>query len=185
MLLKLFDHVRTKQRGAHGHAQGLKGDVLLMLQQAPRKEDADVCEALLWLVFLAHSSKRVRMLMEDGVQLLMRAKYDVAIARFDEALRLDPAFAEGYNKRGTAHFLAGRHPESHADVLRTLALEPGAHFGALIGKGLVEFERGKKVRAIKALRAALRVHPWATSVGTTLHHCRKLLEEEKSADVEG
>lgn len=182
-----MDHVRSKPpqgSSKHGHAHGLKADVLLMLQQAPRKEDADVCEAMLWLFFLAHSSERVRTLMEDGVQLLMRAKYEEAIARFEEALRLDPAFAEAYNKRGTAHFLAGRHTESQADVLRTLALEP-AHFGAFIGKGLVEFERGKKVRAIKALRAALRLHPWSTSVGTTLHHCRKLLEQEENADVEG
>lgn len=65
-------------------------------------------------------------------------------------------------------------------MLATLAREP-AHFGALIGKGLIEFEKGRKVQAIKAFRAALRVHPWSTNVGTTIHHCRKLLEGEEVA----
>lgn len=65
-------------------------------------------------------------------------------------------------------------------MLATLACEP-AHFGALIGKGLIEFEKGRKVHAIKAFRAALRVHPWSTNVGTTIHHTRKLLEGEEGA----
>lgn len=86
---------------------GLKGDLLTLLREAMRKEDADVVETIIWHCFLAHSNERVVALMDDGVQLMMRARYAEAIARFEEVLRIDPSFAEAYNKRGTAHFLSG------------------------------------------------------------------------------
>jgi tetratricopeptide (TPR) repeat protein len=183
VLLKLFDHVRTKKPvGKSGHYGGLKGDLLLMLQMALRKEDADAVESVLWASWLAHPNPFVRSLLEDGVQLMQRAKYDEATARFQRLLELEPDFAEGYNKRGTSSFLAGRYDQSHADVMEALAREP-CHFGSLIGKGLIENERGRKVHAIKAFRAALRVHPWSTSVGTTLHHVRRMLEVEEGGGV--
>lgn len=106
VLSKLFDHVRARQ-GKHGQHHGLKGDLLTLLHEAMRKEDADVVETLLWHCFLAHSNERVVALMDDGVQLMMRARYPEAISRFEEVLRIDPSFAEAYNKRGTAHFLSG------------------------------------------------------------------------------
>lgn len=107
VLSRLFGHVRARRQGKHGQHHGLKGDLLTLLHEAMCKEDADVVETIIWHCFLAHSNERVVALMDDGVQLMMRARYAEAIARFEEVLRIDPSFAEAYNKRGTAHFLSG------------------------------------------------------------------------------
>lgn len=107
VLSRLFGHVRARRQGKHGKHHGLKGDLLTLLREAMRKEDADVVETIIWHCFLAHSNERVVALMDDGVQLMMRARYAEAIARFEEVLRIDPSFSEAYNKRGTAHFLSG------------------------------------------------------------------------------
>ncbi len=174
VLLRVLIQARTK---LPGHP-GLKADLFSLLQGAMRKEDAEVVEGVIWSLWLAHPDEEVRQLLDDGIQFMLRAKYDEAVARFDAALARDGAFTEAYNKRGTAFFLATRYQESKADVSQTLSREP-QHFGALIGKGLIDYEQGQKVQAIKAFRQTLRVAPWASNVGSTLHHTRKQLESEE------
>ena len=63
---------------------------------------------------------------------------------------------------------------------RTLALEPN-HFGALTGKGLAYYHTDKHEQAMSAFRSALKIHPWSTNVGTTLHHTRKQVRKRPPA----
>lgn len=177
-VLRVLTQVLLQARAKLPKQQGLKNDLFTLLQGAMRKEDAEVVESCLWSLWLAHPEEEVRGLMDDGIQFMLRGKYDWAVVRFDAALALDGKFVEACNKRSTAHFLAGRYEEAQRDVLQTLSREP-LHWGALLGKGLINYEQGSKVQAIKAFRATLRIHPWSTNVGTTLFHTRKQLEAEE------
>ena len=62
---------------------------------------------------------------EDGVNLTGRKKFKEAIARFTEALALDPAFVESYIARGNAETELRMHAEALADFNKAIALDPG------------------------------------------------------------
>jgi tetratricopeptide (TPR) repeat protein len=70
-----------------------------------------------------------------------------------------PEWAEAWNKRATALYLAGEHDRSLANIDRVLALEP-RHFGALAGMGLIRIARGQYRDALAAYRRALAVNPF-------------------------
>lgn len=157
------------------------------------------------------ADENVRALMDDGLFRLASGRLDEAILRFSEVIKQDPTFAEAYNVRGRAHFLAGRplphalvcvtavaarrrrpttaravvlavgvsgrYHESMSDINKTLEWEK-YHFGALLGKGLSYFYLDMHEAAVRALKDALRIHPWATGVGTTLQLARKVVEEQ-------
>jgi len=97
-------------------------------------------------------------LLRRGREAMEDEAYDRAIDHFTALVELAPDFAEGWNGRATAHFLADEYWRSVADIQRALALEP-RHFGALTGLISI-FERvGDEAGALKAARAALEVHP--------------------------
>lgn len=54
-----------------------------------------------------------------------RKEYDKAIADHSEALRLCPAYALAYAKRGTAFFFKGEYSRAFADWREDLRLDPG------------------------------------------------------------
>lgn len=175
---RVLTQVLVQARSKGPRRAGMKADLFMLLQGAMRKEDADVAESTLWSLWLAHTDADVSAFMDDGIQFMLRGKYDLAISRFNAALALDPGFSEAYNKRSTANFLSGRYEEAKKDAVVTLNQEP-SHWGALLGRGLIDYEIGQKLQAIKAFRATLRIHPWSTNVGTTLFHTRKQLETEE------
>lgn len=90
--------------------------------------------------------------MSQGILLL-------ALPTFTYLVQTAPDWAEAWNKRATALYLAGQPELSLADIDRVLALEP-RHFGALAGMGLVYMERGQYREALTAYRRALAINPF-------------------------
>ena len=97
-------------------------------------------------------------LLGVGVVRMARGHYDEAIAVFDRVVELAPQFAEGFNKRATAHYLRGDYAAARADVDRTLALEP-RHFGALAGRGMIAMVQGNARDALRAFERVLALTP--------------------------
>lgn len=62
----------------------------------------------------------------EADNLLRRGRFEEAIIAYDNALVLDPYFAEAYIKRATAKFRLGRTNEAHRDYRQALRLNPYA-----------------------------------------------------------
>jgi Flp pilus assembly protein TadD len=95
--------------------------------------------------------QRGRAALEDGDPL---AALEHLTALTDHA----PEFAEGWNLRATAFFVAGQFGPALEDIRRTLALNP-QHYGALEGLGAILEQLEREEEAMAAYRAALAVNP--------------------------
>ena len=103
-------------------------------------------------------SATIDLLMQWASEAMERKEFPAALDYLDQVVVLKPEFAEGWNRRATAHYLAGNYSKSMADIERTLALEP-RHFGALSGMGMIFLDLGKKEPALAAFRKVLDVYP--------------------------
>lgn len=103
------------------------------------------------------------LLLSRGEAAMEAGDFALAIEHLTALTDQAPDFAEGWNARATAYFLAGRYGPSIADIQRVLALEP-RHFGALDGLAMILQEIGHKEDALKALRASLAIHPHQDSI---------------------
>ncbi|NQW12191.1 MAG: tetratricopeptide repeat protein [Alphaproteobacteria bacterium] len=131
-----------------------------VLSKAERPDQAWYAETRIWAIWHEYNGdKRVARAMRDGLAAMSAQRFAEAIDGFDEASRLDPNFAEAWNKRATVFYLMGDLERSIVDVRRTLALEP-RHFGALSGLGLIYLQMNRLEDAIKAFEAALKIHPF-------------------------
>ena len=115
-------------------------------------------EQALWLVWSRSGDAAIDRLMELGVDQMNSARQVEAIATFSEVIRRKPAFAEGWNKRATALYLAGQYQRSLADCDEVLKRNP-QHFGALSGAGLIHLALEQHQQALQWFRRALEVNP--------------------------
>ncbi len=97
-------------------------------------------------------------MMQWSQKAIEDQKFDVALDFLDQVVTLDPKYAEGWNRRATAHFLMKNYANSMADIEKTLELEP-RHFGALSGMAQIMTETGRKQCALDAWQKVLDVYP--------------------------
>jgi tetratricopeptide (TPR) repeat protein len=95
-------------------------------------------------------------------------------ATFSRIIKLRPAFAEGWNKRATARYLAGDFRRSLADCAEVLKRNP-RHFGALSGAGLNHLELREHRQALESFRRALDVNPNLEAVEGQVRRLERLL----------
>ncbi len=114
---------------------------------------------------LGHSG--VDRLLRQGIEAMERRELEDAIALFGRIIERAPDFAEGWNKRATARYVAEDYAGAVADCEETLARNPN-HFGALSGQGLCHMALGQFREAAALFRRALTVHPHLTSANHNL-----------------
>jgi tetratricopeptide (TPR) repeat protein len=98
------------------------------------------------------------LLLRRGIAALEAQDYTAAIDHLTALVDHAPEFAEGWNSRASAYFLAGLYGPAMEDLARVLVLEP-RHFGALSGIGIIFEETSQPLRALAAFRAAAAIHP--------------------------
>jgi tetratricopeptide (TPR) repeat protein len=89
-------------------------------------------------------------------------KFDVALDFLDQVVTISPAYAEGWNRRATVHFMMRNYSKSMSDINRTLTLEP-RHFGALAGMAQIMKNTGRKQLALNAWQRVLEIYPMMRS----------------------
>lgn len=98
-------------------------------------------------------------LLMTRAQTAMKAKQlDLAIELLDRVISLEPDWAEGWNQRANALFIAGDPIRSMLDIGEALKREP-RHYGAMLGLGTILRQQGDDKRAMVAYRRALEVYP--------------------------
>ena len=115
-------------------------------------------EAMLWRIWCESGDPEVDRLLREGVEAMERQDLDRAIGLFTRIIERVPAFAEGWNKRATARYVAHDFNGAVEDCVETLARNPN-HFGALSGQGLCHMALGQYRQAAALFRRALAVHP--------------------------
>jgi len=124
-------------------------------------------EAALWQIWCRSGIAEVDRLLGEGVEAMERQELGEAIALFTRVIERAPDFAEGWNKRATARYLAEDYAGSVADCQETLARN-AHHFGALSGQGLCHMALGQYREAATLFRRCLAVHPHLTSATRNL-----------------
>lgn len=109
-------------------------------------------------VWLESGSATVDLLMLRATQAIARKDAAAALDFTDQAIVLDPDYAEAYNRRATLHYTQNRYALSMADVEEVLKREP-RHFGALTGLGAMLEELGRDREALDAYSRALAIYP--------------------------
>jgi tetratricopeptide (TPR) repeat protein len=132
----------------------------------------------LWLLWSRSGDAEIDQLMARGVEEMQSGRLGEAIGTFGEVIGRRPGFAEGWNKRATAYYLAGEHAKSLADCDEVMRRNP-QHFGALSGYGQIYFQRGEYAKAIEWWRRALEVNPNMLGVEIGIKRAEELLREER------
>ncbi len=130
------------------------------LKNAPSELEAEKIENEIWKSWLeAAPTPEIQAKLEEGMH--RRNVYDFQGAKdlLDEVIAEAPDYPEGWNQRAFVLFLQGNYEDSLEDIERALELEP-RHFGALSGKAMIFMTLGRVKLSQKALREAVRIHPY-------------------------
>ncbi|HTQ01982.1 MAG TPA: tetratricopeptide repeat protein [Casimicrobiaceae bacterium] len=138
----------------------------------------ELAEQGMWVLWTRSGDNAVDALMTRGAEQMQARDFAASIATYSEVIRRKPAFAEGWNKRATARFLAGDFKRSLADCAEVMKRNP-YHFGALSGYGQIYFELRQYDKAIEYWQRALKVNPNLESLNQNIEIARKRLAETR------
>ena len=137
------------------------------LQEADSALTAGEIEDLIWAVWTDDVPDERATPMQIAIRAMATRDFASARASCDRLVARFPLWSEAWNKRATLAYLEERDPESIADILRTLELEP-RHFGALSGLGQICLRQGEPDIARLAFEAALTVNPHMSPIQALL-----------------
>ncbi len=155
------------------HAQTAALDDLFTRLETADTAEAGRIEREIWLEWSKSGSPSMDLLLQRGRDAIEAGDIPAAIEHLTALVDHAPAFAEGWNARATAYFMAGEFGPSIDDIARTLSLNP-RHFGALAGLGMIFEQIEKPEKALEVYRTALAIHP----------HMEGVLESVKRLEIE-
>ena len=139
-------------------------------------------EQALWHIWARSGDAQVDRLYEAGVEQMSAGDFERSIATFTRIVELKPDFAEGWNKRATAYFLAGDLRRSLADCAEVMKRNP-YHFGALAGYAQIYVQLDQYDRALEYARRALAVNPNLDGVRRMIDALEHVLEERRKRTI--
>lgn len=128
------------------------------LKDARNENEGRKAEYQIWDFWLRDADITSRTLVMDAMD--MRSDHiEHSLKLLDTAIKLKPDYAEAYNQRSFVYFLKNDFERALIDSNKALELEPN-HFGALSGQAHIFLRQGRTLLMIKALRRAVKIHPW-------------------------
>jgi hypothetical protein len=146
------------------------------LAEAGDPDQAKAVAAAIEKVWLHTGSDTANLLMSRALAAMSAGQIPLSIELLDHVVEIAPNWAEAWNKRATARFLADDYDGSMTDIDRTLHLEP-RHYGALGGLATILQRSGNDRRALEVLRRVLLLYPQQPEI--------KRLIERMAPDIDG
>ncbi len=143
---------------AAGAEDTAKLDGLFERLKTAEEGEAGRIETEIWIEWSKSGSPALDLLLQRGRDAIELGDFPAAIEHFSAVIDHDPNFAEAWNSRATAYYMAGEFGPSVSDIGTVLTLNP-RHFGALSGLAMILEETGKPDRALEVYRAAIAIHP--------------------------
>lgn len=128
----------------------------------------------LWSLWTDAPDEKSQDLLNEGMRLIGISDFQGSKTVLDELVAYCPNFAEGYNQRAFAQFLARDYEAALADLDRAIAIIPN-HIAAISGRGLTLLGMGRREEGEKAIRDALELNPWLSE--------RRYLTEPEGTDI--
>lgn len=176
---------QERRRGALGLGLAGRMEDVPMLVAALRDTDEvvrEIAEEALWTVWSRSGDARVDELFKRGVSEMNAEHFNEAIATFTRIIELKPDFAEGWNKRATAYYLAGEYRRSLADCDQVMKRNP-QHFGALSGYGQIYLQLDRPDKALEYFRRALAVNPNMDAVQSMVERLEELEARRRARSI--
>ena len=129
------------------------------LSKANNINNAELIEKKIWSIWHQHP-KNINLTdkLKLGTELMNEGSYNFALKIFDNVIKTDPYWSEGWNKRATLLFLMREYDRSLYDIEKVLKLE-SRHFGALTGRAQIFIELKQYQKAINDLKKAKKINP--------------------------
>lgn len=141
-----------------------------------------LAEQGLWALWSRSGNPETDRLLVSGTEIMEGGAYAEAIDIFSEVIHRAPDFAEGWNKRATAYFLAGQYRKSIADCEEVFKRNP-KHFGALSGNGQNWLALGELDKSLAYLHRALAVNPNMDGVAEMIRKIDTFKKQRKGQAV--
>ncbi|MBR3369293.1 MAG: tetratricopeptide repeat protein [Rhodobacteraceae bacterium] len=156
-------------------SQGSEATELLDQLRNPDLENWQRVERQLFREWSRSGSASADLLLQRGRAALQRGDTSAAIDHFSALIDHAPDFAEGWNARATAWFMARNYGLALNDIRETLARNPD-HFAALIGLGRILEDLERYDDARRAWDAAAAIHPHRRDVKAALERLDRRLQ---------
>ena len=137
-----------------------------------------LAEGAMWQVWSRSGDDEVDALFATGVEQMGQRKLEAAVETFTRVIERRPDFAEGWNKRATAHYLLGDYRRSLADCGEVVKRNP-EHWGALSGYGMIYLRLDQPGRALEFFERALTANPNLSQVRHTIEQLRALVRQRR------
>ena len=135
-------------------------------------------EQQIWLLWSTHpTDESLTSRLNEGAKLLQQRELSHSISIFTEVIKLDPSWAEAWNKRATAYYMIGEFQKSQMDIDEVLKLEK-RHFGALAGQGLVNIQLKNYEKALKSYKMVEEIHPSMTSPKIMIKEIQEFIKNQ-------
>jgi len=122
-------------------------------------------------------SASMDLLLRRGRDAVEAGEFIAAIEHFTALVDHAPDFAEGYNSRAAAYYLAGYTGPALDDLRQALVLNP-RHFAALRGFGVILEELERYAEALEVFGQVLAIYPYAEGVVEAEKRLRERLTGE-------
>ena len=132
----------------------------------------------IWTLWSTHpSNEKLTSILDEGSRLVQDQKLTKAIEIFTDVIKMDPTWAEAWNKRATVYYMIGEFQKSQDDIDKVLKLE-NRHFGALAGQGLVNIQLKNYEKAILSYKKAKEIYPSMQSSDIMIKQIENLIKQE-------
>ena len=163
---------------SNANERDIKLDSLFVKLKNINSQSVLEIEQQIWKLWSTHpSNQKLTKILAEGSELVLNQKYIKAVEVFTSVIKLDPTWAEAWNKRATVLYMLGEFEKSQDDIDKVLALEQ-RHFGALAGQGLVNIQLKNYEKAIRSYEQAQEIYPAMRSPKIMIKQIEELMKQQ-------